>query len=414
MSRPSTPFDGIALDSFIPSTDQQQLLSQAQLEGLFRSNEADQHLFSPNNNEVLHHLDSPFDNTSFTQFDSSNPSTISTPDFSTYSFGQISSAYLTPGQNSPQPYPLDIQQTHQANATPNIQDYRQRPLPIRGHTNTTFLRSAQPSPTYIRRRSLSHGDVDRLASAPPNPTFVRLQAPRVRSTTPEDTRVGPYAKHRRSASQGPGVRGRPLKPTSIPYVLSGGSFVGGMMSTRIGTPLDMLREPKSAAKLDQGSFSHKHYRSAHGLPMTLGDPIFEHMTQPDDLARSRQIIQIGAMAVVNRSTLDPRLEQENEPNKPECMLEKLQNVEQHLQEMNGDEAALKACTVIREALVQKTGNNEGVGKVEDDDEDDLEAPSKALSSAEYGLYNSAGDDSDLLAILAKENNRLDYSDGEDL
>ncbi|CAO2651945.1 Nn.00g002280.m01.CDS01 [Neocucurbitaria sp. VM-36] len=417
MSQPSTPFDGADIDAFFLSIGQQQHFGQPQLQDLLVPNQQGQIPYSSNNSEVPDKHEFAFNDKSYTPLHSSNPSTISTPDFSTYSFGQVSPAYPTPGQNSPHPYPLELQQSYQSSTPQNIQTYGQRPLPIRCYTNTTLLHPTQTSQIYVRRRSLSHGDAESLASAPPNPTFVRLQVPRVTSTTPEDTKKpGPYSKHGRSVSQGPSVRGRPLKPTGIPYVLGGSPMVGGMMSTPIGTPLDMLSESETPAKHRKDTVSNiTQYKPTHTLSTKSSGPVFEYMTHPNDLARSRQIIQIGAMAVVEPSKLDPRLEHDYEGECPKRMLKSLLDVEQHLQGKNGDEEVLKACNVLRNALTKVTTANHGV-KVEDGDDgvDRLEAPSRVLSPEDCGLYGGAGDDTGLMAMLMKDNNRVDDSGVDDL
>ncbi|KAJ4376235.1 hypothetical protein N0V83_001518 [Neocucurbitaria cava] len=428
MSQPSTPFVGVAVDPMLLSMEQQQHFTQYPSGSTFGSNELGQIPFPSTNSEVPDDHDFTYNN--YTPVHSSNPSTISTPDFSTYSFGQMSPAYPTPGYNFPHPYPYELQQSYQSSVPQNIPTYEQRPLPFRSHTNITPDQPTQTPQTYVRRRSLSHGDADRLASAPPNPTFVRLQASRPTSTTPENTKkAGPYSKHGRSASHGLSVRGRPLKPSGIPYVLGGNPLIGGMMSTPIGTPLDMLREPVSPARNNNDT----RYDSARGPPNKRNDIIFEHMTHPNDLARSRQIIQIGAMAVVQRSRIDPRLvvQENNQGNQKEHILKKLQDVQEHLQENKSeDEHVLNACSVLRGALTQKTGvvntNNNKNNSLKpkekeeesegdhDDDADDLETPSKVLSPEDCGLYGGAGGDTDLLALLRTEHTPVDDSGVDDL
>ena len=184
-----------------------------------------------------------------------------------------------------------------------------------------------------------------------------------------------------------------------------------MMETPIGTPLNMLREPNSPMKFDC------HHEPNHGLPMKGLNPVFEYMTHPDALARSRQIIQLGVMAVVNRSKVDPKLEQDSEGNDEERILRKLQDVEQHFQGDNRDQRVLRACTVIREALAEKTEKKDieqDEHEEYEEDNDDPEAPSKVLSAEDYGLYSSAGEHTDLMAMLMKDGNRVDDSGVDDV
>lgn len=200
------------------------------------------------------------------------------------------------------------------------------------------------------------------------------------------------------------------------------------MSTPIGTPLDMLKETTNSAK----NSNDTRYESTRGPPNRRNDIVFEHMTHPHDLARSRQIIQIGAMAVVQRSKIDPRhvAQDDNEGTEKERILKKLQDVQKHLQgKKSGDEDVLNACSVLRDALTQKTGvintnnnsksvkpqeeeNEEGEGG--DDDSDGLEAPSKVLSPEDCGLYSGAGGDTDFLALLRTEHTPVDDSGVDDL
>lgn len=145
-----------------------------------------------------------------------------------------------------------------------------------------------------------------------------------------------------------------MKPTSTPYVQQGSPLADGMISTTIGTPIDILREPSSPAKFDYNTLRMAGYPSTHNLPMQQDDPVFRHITHPRELAISRRIIEIGAMAVTDRSTINPSLEQVAERNDPEPILQKLEDIERHLlQDKDEDHEALKACTMIREALAQK-------------------------------------------------------------
>lgn len=163
MSQPSTPFDDTTSDPFLPSHDLDKQLSQSDFHGLFGSNASDQAAFSAINREVLDGLDFTYGGVTLTPVASSNPSTVlTTPDFSTYSFSQQSPTYPTPGSGTPYPYPVEFHQTYET--TGNQQAFSHRPLPVRSHTNNAHIHPTQPSPSCHRRRSLSHGEAERIAA----------------------------------------------------------------------------------------------------------------------------------------------------------------------------------------------------------------------------------------------------------
>jgi hypothetical protein len=386
MSQPSIAFNGAASDAFLPSMKQEHY-TQAQLDKLFGQPSPDQPVFSTTNSEVLDDLDFNFDDVSLSHANSFNASTISTPDFASYNFGQQASTYPShPSATSPHPYPLEHQQTY-------LQP--PRPLPIRAHTNSTFLVPSQPPQGYIRRRSLSHNDAVRI----PNPTFVRLQTPRARSTTPEEKRrAGPYPRDGRSASQGPGPRGRPLKnvgnlpqesPLGVPMTPIG---------TTIGTPLNEMGN-RSMYFPDRHMGMNVQYQRHEDL-------IVQHMTSPTHLAHSRRIIQIGAMAVrhhVPDRNLDPRLRTH------ESMLKKLDDVEDHLRLQDAEnEEALKGCAIIKEALKKR------VVTIPDSliEENGLDKPSAVMKDGEE-LFGGCYDDNELMSMLIEENKRVGEDDGDD-
>jgi hypothetical protein len=177
-----------------------------------------------------------------------------------------------------------------------------------------------------------------------------------------------------------------MKPTSTPYGLHGSPWVDGMLRTPIGTPLNGMIEVKG---LRYGC-QHNGISSSMGS----GGPVFQHMTRPDELARSHQIIQIGAMVVKNRSKFDPRLE-ESSTDTHERLLKKLSDIEQHLKETKGEEA-LRGCRMIREAL-GKTIEDEDVAPTVEHDPDTLDAPSKVLDCDMYDNGN------ELMEMLMREN-----------
>jgi hypothetical protein len=165
-----------------------------------------------------------------------------------------------------------------------------------------------------------------------------------------------------------------------------------MLPTPIGTPLNQMMEVQDLryGYQDNGANNNR-------LPMVPEEPVFCHMTRPDELARSRQIIQIGAMVVKNRSRLDPRLGQTGTDSR-ERILKKLADIEEHLKETKGDEA-LGGCRMIREALGKKTEVEDIANTVKDDGSDNLEAPSKILDCDMYD-----GDDGNkLMDMLMRQN-----------
>ncbi|KAF2851807.1 hypothetical protein T440DRAFT_58713 [Plenodomus tracheiphilus IPT5] len=422
MSQPSTPFDGVAFDPFLQSSNhhgqqQQQLLSREELENLFTSH---QNLHFPNNSEVFDDLDFSFDNASLAQINLSTASTISTPDFSTYSFGNAALAYPTPGPNSPQPYPLDVKHSshYLSNTHPAL--LSSGPPHLRSNTTTPYLNPPQPN---IRRRSLSQGDADRIAAANTisNPTFVRLQAPRARSTTPEEKRRGaPYAQHSRSSSQGPGPRGRPMKQPTTPYGRHGSPLVGGMFSTPIGTPLDDVMEVDDSVSTGSPSGLS---RSSHFAQDALGSsnlhtrensPIIKRMMRPGDLARSKQIIHIGAMTTRKFSNLDPNLPATPPVTHHERILKKLDDVEHHLSQENGYNAdALRGCKMIREALAKKMEMDIINKESEEMESDTLDAPSTVFSDMDCSFMGACDDDNELMKLLMQENDMSECKGGSE-
>ncbi|KAL7778025.1 hypothetical protein CFE70_004699 [Pyrenophora teres f. teres 0-1] len=375
MSQPSTPFNGASAGPFLMSTDHEQQLAQADFEELFGSDTSNQPNFSLNNSEALDEFDLNSHHLAVIPVDSANSSTVSTPNFSNYSFGQQSPEYATPDSYTPHPYPIELQQTYQAGAYQHAST--SRPLPFRSHTNDVYHHPAQLPQGYGRRRSLSHGDADRIAAANSvaNPTFVRLSAPRATSTVPEDNRrSGRYSQHGRSTSQSPVPRGRPWKPTSVPYQI---------------TP-----------RVD----GHEQIRFSN----VSGGPTYRQMTRPEELARSRQIIEIGAMVVTNPSKLDPRLE--TQPSRTK-ILKTLDDIEEHLKEITGEEA-LRGCRLIREALVKTVVQEDMVDMKEEMLDDDMQAPSKVLEESGYDVYSGL-DDNEIMAMLMNQNG-VDQQSIEDI
>jgi hypothetical protein len=415
MSQPSMPFNDIATDPFLPSIEQEHY-TQAQFDALIEENSADEPVFSSTIGDELDELEFRFDDACASQPKSSKTSTISTPDLSTYSFGQRTSPYLHIGVKSPHPYPLEYQRTHQTRLHPSNS---QRPLPIHTHSNPSFLLPSQPPLGYVRRRSLSQNDADRIAATLPNPTFVRLQT-RVRSTASEEKRrSGLYATHGKSAVLGPGPRGRPLKN---PAYFHGSPLAGGVpIGTSLGTP---FHEPMhfnpvgySIADHTLGHQMHEHNKDFTDLPMhheNTHDPVVFPMADPTQLANSRRIIQIGAMAVRRLSKLDTQLEADAGIDEHERIMKKLEDVERHLKLEDGNQHdALKGCAMIRAALKTRKEAQKPVVKLKGDDDDALEAPSKIMGAEDNDSFGGCINEDELMALLVQENEREDCKVEED-
>ncbi|KAI1596082.1 hypothetical protein A1F96_09918 [Pyrenophora tritici-repentis] len=393
MSQPSTPFSGASAGPFLVSADHEQQLAQADFGELFGSGTSNQPSFSLNNSEALDEFDLNSYHLSIIPVDSANSSTVSTPNFSNYSFGQQSPEYATPDSYTPHAYPIELQRAYQAGAYQ--QASTSRPLPFRPHTNDVYHHPAHLPQGYGRRRSLSHGEADRIvaANSVANPTFVRLSAPRATSTVPEENRrSGRYSQHGRSTSQSPAPRGRPWKPTSVPYQIT--PLVDGMLSMPLGTPINeveyQIRSPVHNYRTQD--------MSGPGHAVYPGGPTYRQMTRPEELARSRQIIEIGAMVVTNPSKLDPRLE--TQPSRTK-ILKSLDDIEEHLKEIT-DEEALRSCRLIRQALAKTVVQEDMVNMEEETLDDDMGAPSRVLEESGYDVYMLAFFQTPVVAEVAPE------------
>jgi hypothetical protein len=387
MSQPSVQWTSSAADPLLPSNlfppIKQELYDDAQPDEPFRQDESDELIF-PSANDGFEHFSFPSEDASFSEVDCTGLPSESTPDFSTYSFTPESSAYT----GTPHPPPVEHQQTYQ-----HI-PFHHRPLPSRAHTNTTFT---QPPQGYDRRRSLSHGDVDRIAALPHHPTFVRLQGSQSSwSTTPEDNTGGPgtFSRHVRSVSQGPTYLGRPLKH-AVPYTYSRSLLVGG---TPIGTPIGSPMRPPMAPHLPRDERgSRKRMRHPRYDYDDDDEPLIHHVTDPLYLAHSRRIIEIGAMAVRNHT---PNLDANVNDNlsSHERILKKLSDVETYLQQHEADnEDALKGCEMIREALGRR---NEVEYQDAATEGDESELPSKMMSTDDIGLFGGCFGEEDIMGLLA--------------
>lgn len=377
---------------------------------MFSSCGSEQPLFSSNNSEGFDDLDFPFDDTSLVQINLSTASLSTTPDFSTYSFGNEALSYSTPEPHSPSLYPDAIEQASHYSTNTHLALLSSRPSHLRSNTTTPYLHPTQP---YVRRRSLSQGDADRIAAANTisNPTFVRLRAPRGRSTTSEEKKRGvPYAQYGRTASQGPGSRGRPLKQPKTLHGRHGSPLVDGMVSMPIGTPLDDVMEVEDSGTLrSRGRSSYYAQEAADSFNNHTqdGGPTIKRMTHFEDLKRSRHIVQIGVMATKTGSpNPDPSLQSGPSISHHERILAKLDEIEHHLVQQNGYNAeALRGCTMIREALAKKMGVDQ---LIEDEVESDtLDAPSTIFSEMGCSFMGGGdGDDGDeLMKLLMQDNDR---------
>jgi hypothetical protein len=407
MSQSSVPWTNAATDPYLPSIEHE-TYTQAELDAGFARDANDQTVFTP-----VFQDDFKFakGSGSHSHGNSSDPSTASTQDFSSYSLGQQSPyhPYTEPG--TPQPYPAR-QQPHLTFQHPTFQH---RSLPFHTQTGFSFVLPSQPSQGYDRRRSLSHSDVDRIA-APPHPTLVRLQnlqGARARSATPEEHRRSGYPSHGRSVSQGPTIVGRPLKNT-VPYFLLGSPLVGQQpaIGTPIGTPFERPHDARGGSRKRTRQI-YPDYDPEYQVP----DPYLCRMKDATKLRHSRRIIEIGAMAVRSHAEIDPKLESDDSLSSHERIMKKLGDVERHLKQDEADnQDALKGCAMIRDALNRRAQREHVVDKGDEDDtttnSEELDAPSKVMSAEDGGLVGGCLGDDDLMGLLIKENERLDGAHDE--
>lgn len=136
------------------------------------------------------------------------------------------------------------------------------------------------------------------------------------------------------------------------------------------------------------------------------DPVVVPMADPTQLANSRRIIQIGAMAVRRLSKLDPQLEANAGFTEHDRIMKKLEDVERHLKLEDGNQDdALKGCAMIRAALKKKMEGPKLVIKFMGDNEDALEVPSKIMGAEDDDLFSGCIDENKLMAMLVQENER---------
>ncbi|EUC33267.1 hypothetical protein COCCADRAFT_96516 [Bipolaris zeicola 26-R-13] len=396
MSRPSTPFDGATEDPFLSSSDQDQF-SQADFEELFGPGGSDGAIFSSNNSEVFDGTDFPYGDISLVSVDSSSSSIISTPEPSNRGSNRHSLTYPTPEPDKPHPYPFETFQSYEAGIPLSV--FNSRPFPVRSQTNNAHLYSTQFGQPGSRRRSLSHGDMDRVVAASiPNPTFIRLQAPRSR-TIPEELRGRDQHSHYgRGSCQSPPARGRPMKPTSMPYSLQSSPLVGGMLPTPIGTPLNAGEDTDCDTNT-----THQNHSIENNNPFFPSFPeglVFRQMSRPEELARSQQIIEIGALAVTNHGSIDPRLQPHAFVSNRERMLKKLVDIEEHLGRSGGVEA-LRSCKTIREVLTGTMECEEESNSMNEELKDE-EITAANTSNEAYSDLSNGCDDNESMAMLMSQ------------
>lgn len=386
MSQPSVPWTNATIDSFLPSPEPE-LYTQAQIEAAFAQHASDQPDFASTYNDDLQIPAFTYDCGSILNTDSSEPSTVSTPNLSSHSFGQQSPAYALSGASTPYLYPLEQQAYHTDHQHEGL-----RTVPFHAHTDSSLVLTAPPPRSYHRRRSLSHGDIDRIATGPSHPTFVRLQGHQgsraISAASEDDRRSGQFTRHGSSISQGPSphIRGRPLKD-AVPYQVFG-------------------KDKKERKGKKRSKPSDKHDDNGETSPK-FSDPLIRKMTGPAQLAKSRRIIEIGAMAVRNHSKIDPSLEDNDNMSPHERILKKLEDVERYLQQDAAkNEEALKGCALIRVALKQRAKSIDAAVTFEAGDvaveNDALEAPSTVMAEGDLGLFGGCLDEGDLMSLLIKE------------
>lgn len=391
MSQPNEPFPA---DPFTPQ--EQELWTEAQIEEAFAQNVSEEPFLSTIFNDGKQTPSFAYNSSSTLNVDSSEPSTISTPDFSGYSFGHQSPAFTLLGKSTPYLYLLEQQQAYHVDhnyVSPS------RPFPLRAHTNSSLANPIQSPHDYNRRRSLSHGDVDRIATTASHPTFVRLQGGQgsrpLSAAYEEERRSGYFPGYTRSKSHGP--RGRPLQ-NAVPIQLFG---------THIGTS---LQEPKDKKASKSRKRVHKGGDDGKSSPK-FADPLVRNMTDPAQLAQSRRIIEIGAMAVRNHSKIDPALKAYDNMSPLERIMKKLEDVERYLKQYEIKNAeALKGCAMIRGALKQRARSIDAATEMGEGDmvthQDALEAPSKVMAEDSFGLFGGVLDDNDLMSLLIHENEQM--------
>lgn len=141
-------------------------------------------------------------------------------------------------------------------------------------------------------------------------------------------------------------------------MLQGNVQLGGMQLTSIGTPIDALGLEDESGYRTEDLDSHGN-RIRQKLPeQSACQPplVVQRMSRPEDIERSTQIIQIGAMAIRN-PRIDPALDHVTtgeDLSHLEHAIKKLIEVVSHLRKDKGDKAhAIAACVAIKDNLLKK-------------------------------------------------------------
>ena len=178
-----------------------------------------------------------------------------------------------------------------------------------------------------------------------------------------------------------------------------------MLPTTIGTPLNELPSE------DEGYQPDPHGRAPGGLKGKLvhdaypGRPLVRHIVRPNQLARRRKIIEIRAMAVTNYSKIDPKLERQTSTASFKCILNRITEIEQYLENKSGDNAAaLRGCAMIRDVINNKIDIGIAIKSdtVIKKDSSSLDAPSKVFSKMNCDMYGGGHGDNELIGLLMEE------------
>lgn len=375
MSRVGTPFSDAGEDAFLPSIGQEEGMCRGYEDGF--SGEGTPAFTAGFDEDVLDELELGGGEGSIVPGSARGGSDEETPngedgiDFSGYGFEVArKNAHVYPGPDeltgAIHPYP-----THQQAQQAVLSQARRRPLPYpavpNGQTSYVpgplqYFHHAHPHP---HRRSYSQNDTQRIAhhlgvyqppqpSGATNPTFVRLCESRHPRSGPK---TSTDSKQRLHAQPNPTARPRPHPPTSIPV--------------EIGNPFP------------------QDYPEVHTSGnVQLTGPRMVHMHHAPQRATSQKIIEVGAMAVLNKrharnyiDAIDPALleadfrkRDKSAAPSPEAlvggseprekMFRDLEAMERMLEGGEGEvgEKGKMGCEMVREALVEMEDKGGGAGE----------------------------------------------------
>lgn len=196
-----------------------------------------------------------------------------------------------------------------------------------------------------------------------------------------------------------------MEHTSIPYSLHSSPFMYGMLPTPIGTPLNEVEDENSDIK----TLHCHHNMTATGLafPSFSGDPVFRQMSHPDELTRSKQIIEIGALAVTNQAKIDPRLEPCDLIPNHDLMLKNLVDIEEHVKKAGGAEA-LHNCKTIRKVLTGKTECERETDTADRVLDEDCDTSGNGTAEMYPDIFDGC-DDNEIMETLMKQHATGDIS-----